>query len=76
MILWRIYNIVDHKVLNHISPPYALTKCRLPIPHIRLDQVLKHLIQRLYSVETGGKQTPAILDLNHSTRETINKYNP
>ena len=68
-------SLLTIKILKHKSSPYALIKCRLPIPHIRLDQVLKHLIQREYSDATGGKQTPAILDLNHSTCETINKYN-
>ena len=33
------YHLVDHKVPKHKSSPYALIKCRLPIPHIRLDQV-------------------------------------
>ena len=69
-------SIVDHKVPKHKSSPYALIKCRLPTPHIRLDQVLKHLIQGEYSDATGGKKTLAILDRNHSTHETINKYNP
>ena len=76
IILIFSYPFVDHKVINHVSPPYALTKCCLPFPHIRLDQVLKHMIERVYSDATRGKQTPAILALHNSTRETINKYNP
>ena len=34
---------VVHKVIIHVSPPYAVTKCRLPLPHTRLDQMLKHM---------------------------------
>ena len=41
------YTLFDHKVIVHVSPPYALTKCRLPLPHTRSDQILKHMTQSL-----------------------------
>ena len=34
---------VVHKVYIQVSPPYALTKCCLPLPYSRLDHMLKHM---------------------------------
>ena len=66
---WRINfknTVVVHKVIIRISHPYALTKCRLPLLHTRLDQMLKHMTRRV--LWRPQKQTiDSILDLKQLT---------
>ena len=62
--------VVDHKAPKHKSSPYALTQCCLPIPHICLGQVLKHMIQSVL-LRYQSQTIPSILDYKHLTRETL-----
>ena len=60
------YAVVDHKVIVHVSPPYTLTKYRLPFPHTQLDQIFKHMIQSVLW-HPQRQSIGSILDLKQLT---------
>ena len=64
------HNVV-HKVISLVSHPYALTKCRLPLLHTRLDQMLKHMtlsvLWRPQRLRPQGQTINSILDLKQLT---------